>query len=93
ANDQSAIGTIEAAREAHLRVPDDLSVVGFDNIPEAAYYNPALTTVDQFIDRMGYLATEMLMSLIQGHTLESDLYRVPTELVVRGSCQAIAGNA
>lgn len=93
ANDQSAMGVLEAAREAGLRVPDDLSVVGFDNIPEAAYSNPALTTVDQFIDKMGYVATEMLIGLIQGEPLESDLYKMPTQLIVRDSCQAIAGNA
>jgi len=93
ANDQSAIGAIEAAREAGVRVPDDLSVVGFDNIPEAAYFNPALTTVDQFIDKMGYVATEKLISLIQGESLESDLYKMSTQLIVRDSCRAVAGNA
>ena len=87
ANDQSAIGAIEAARKAGLRVPEDLSVVGFDNIPEAAYSNPALTTVDQFMNKMGYVATEMLVALIQGEPLESDLYKVPTQLIVRDSCQ------
>jgi LacI family transcriptional regulator len=92
ANDQSAIGAIEAAREAGRRVPDDLSVVGFDNLPEAAYYNPALTTVDQFIVKMGYAATEMLIRLIKGERPESDRYTVPTQLVVRHSCRAIAGN-
>jgi LacI family transcriptional regulator, galactose operon repressor len=93
ANDQSAIGAIEAAREMGLRIPDDLSVVGFDNIPEAAYVHPALTTVDQFIDQMGHLATEMLIGLIQGDPQESDLHLMPTQLVVRGSCRAIAGNS
>ena len=43
------MGTIETASEMGLRVPEDLSVVGFDNVPEAAYGNPSLTTVDQFI--------------------------------------------
>ena len=89
ANDQSAIGAIEAAQEAGLGVPDDLSVVGFDNIPEAAYMNPALTTVDQFIDEMGYVATEMLIRLIRGEPLESDPYKMPTQLIVRDSCRAI----
>ena len=93
ANDQSAFGVIEAAREAGLRVPDDLSVVGFDNIPEAAYYNPALTTVDQFMDRMGYVATEMLISLVSGEPLENDLYKVPTKLIVRDSGRAVADGA
>jgi LacI family transcriptional regulator len=88
ANDQSAIGAIEAAREADIRVPDDLSVLGFDNIPEAAFYHPALTTIDQFIDKMGYVATEMLVALIQGKSLGSDGYKMPTQLVVRDSCRA-----
>ena len=93
ANDQSAIGTIETAREMGLRVPEDLSVIGFDNIPEAAYFLPALTTVDQFIEEMGRVATEKLIGLIQGQALESDLYKMPTQLVVRDSCQAVAGNS
>ncbi len=93
ANDQSAIGTIEAARQAGLAVPDDLSVVGFDNIPEAAYYNPALTTVDQFIDKMGQVATEILIGLIEGQRPESDLYKMPTQLVVRDSCRSVVGNS
>jgi len=93
ANDQSAIGAIQAAQQAGLRVPDDLSVVGFDNIPEAAYTHPGLTTIDQFIDQMGYVATEMLISLIKGNSLEGNLYKMPTRLVVRDSCGALAGNA
>jgi LacI family transcriptional regulator len=93
ANDQSAIGAIQAASEVGLRVPDDLSVVGFDNIPEAACFNPALTTVDQFIEKMGYVATEMLIDLIQGKSLECDLHKIPTQLIIRDSCRALAGNA
>lgn len=93
ANDQSAIGAIEAACEMGFRVPDDLSVVGFDNIPEAAYFSPPLTTVDQFIDKMGQVATEMLIALIEGEPLESDLYKMPTQLVIRDSCQAVTGNS
>ena len=91
ANDQSATGAIKAVLEAGLHVPDDISVVGFDNVPEAAYAHPRLTTVDQSIDKMGYIATEMLISLIEGDALESDLYKVPTQLIVRDSCRAVAG--
>lgn len=90
ANDQSAIGAVEAARQMGLRVPDDLSVVGFDNIPEAAHFNPALTTVDQFIDKMGFMATEMLIGLIQGKALDIAVYRMPTQLVIRDSCRPVA---
>jgi LacI family transcriptional regulator len=89
-NDQSATGAIKAIFEAGLRVPDDISVVGFDNVPEVAYTHPGLTTVDQCIEKMGYNATEMLISLIEGDALENDLYKVPTRLVVRDSCRAIA---
>ena len=89
ANDQSALGAIKAAKEAGLRVPDDLSVIGFDNIPEADA--GGLTTVDQFISQMGYVATEMLVNLIQGKPLESNLYKIPTRLIVRDSCRAISG--
>jgi LacI family transcriptional regulator len=91
ANDQSAIGTIKAAHEAGLRVPDDLSVVGFDNIPEAAYTPPGLTTVDQSVDKMGYIATQMLISLIQGKPLDGKLNKIPTRLIIRDSCRAIGG--
>jgi len=93
ANDQSAMGVIKAAHGAGLRIPDNLSVVGFDNIPEAAFTRPALTTIDQFIDKMGYVATEMLIRLIRGETLDSNLHKMPTQLIVRDSCQAAAGNA
>jgi LacI family transcriptional regulator len=88
-NDQSATGAIKAIYEAALRVPGDISVVGFDNIPDVAYTHPGLTTVDQSIDTMGYIATKMLTSLIEGDSLESDLYKVPTRLIVRDSCRTI----
>ena len=91
-NDQSALGVLAAARETGLRVPWDLSVVGFDNTPEAAYSQPGLTTVDQFIDQMGYLATEMLISLVQGESLDGDQREIATQLVVRDSCRAIGSN-
>ncbi len=90
ANDQSAIGALKAAHAAGRRVPDDVSVLGFDNVPEAAYCHPALTTVDQFIDKMGYVATEMLVALLQDGRLESERYEMPTQLVVRDSCRALA---
>jgi LacI family transcriptional regulator len=93
ANDQSAIGAIKAARNVGLRVPDDLSVIGFDNIPEAAYFDPALTTIDQFMERMGYTATEMLIDLVQGRPLERELHKIPTQLIVRDSCQALTSSA
>jgi len=87
ANDQSAMGVYQAAQEMNLRIPEDLSLVGFDNIPEAAYLN--LTTVDQFIAEMGYQAAKILFRLIEGETLETKIQQLPTQLVIRGSCQVL----
>jgi LacI family transcriptional regulator len=89
ANDQSALGVLDAANEAGLRVPGDLSVVGFDNIPLAMCSVPGLTTVDQSVSEMGYVATTMLIKLIQGKTLDETLCKVPTRLVIRDSCRSI----
>ena len=74
-----------------MQIPDDLSVVGFDNIPEAAYLD--LTTVDQFIAEMSYIATNMLFSLIDGKTPEERVVKMPTQLVIRGSCRRHASAA
>lgn len=88
ANDLSAIRTIEVARELGLDVPQDLSVIGFDNIPESALSTPPLTTIYQPIQRMGYEALKLLVDLIDGKERDAHV-RLPTELVVRGSCQAL----
>jgi LacI family transcriptional regulator len=92
ANDESALGVMKAANEMGLQIPRDLSLVGFDNIPEAAYANPGLTTVDQYIVQMGYIAVEMLVELIQGDALQDDVYKITTGFVIRDSCRAIAGD-
>jgi len=84
ANDQSALGVLRAAEELGLKVPDDLSVVGFDNIPEAEHLG--LTTVDQFISEMGYIAMRMLMRIVEGEKLEHQTYQMPTKLIIRRSC-------
>ena len=83
-NDQMAMGVIQAAQEMGLRIPEDLSLVGFDNITESKYLN--LTTVDQFIFQMGYVATEMLIKIINGVPLDEETNRVQTKLIVRNSC-------
>jgi LacI family transcriptional regulator len=87
ANDRSAMGVYQAAAERGLRIPDDLSVVGFDNSLEALLAKPMLTTVDQFVAEMGFTAIEMVMKLINGETLENDLHKIQTQLVVRDSCR------
>lgn len=87
ANDQSAIGVYQAAAELGMSIPDELSVVGFDNISEAQFMG--LTTVDQFLADMGYIATQMLIDLIQGRPLNDYIYKMPTQLIIRESSQAI----
>jgi LacI family transcriptional regulator len=88
ANDQSALGTLEAAAELGLSVPDDLSVVGFDNIPESALSTPSLTTVDQPIREMGLRAIQLLIQLINGEAAEETHITLATSLVVRQSTRA-----
>jgi LacI family transcriptional regulator len=87
ANDQSAIGVFEAAEALGVRIPSDLSIVGFDNISEAKYMG--LTTVDQFLEDMGYVAVQMLIKLINGESLELEIHKMQTKLVVRTSCQKL----
>ncbi|MET7423555.1 LacI family DNA-binding transcriptional regulator [Dactylosporangium sp. NPDC005555] len=89
ANDVSAIAAVEVAASMGLRVPDDLSVVGFDNVPEAALASPALTTVEQPIHAMGHRAIELLIRLIHGEDVDATHVRLPTRLVVRHSTRAL----
>ena len=84
-NDISAMGAIRALRDAGLRVPDDVSVVGFDDIQNAAYQNPGLTTVRQPLREMGRIAAEILLRRINrpGSDLNDKRAAVEPELMVR----------
>ena len=86
-NDQMGMGVYQVAEEMRMRIPDDLSVIGFDNITESKYMG--LTTVDQFISEMGYVATQMLIKIINGVPLEDQTYRMQTRLVIRTSCREV----
>jgi LacI family transcriptional regulator len=90
ANDVSAIQTMIVARSLGLSVPDDLSVVGFDNVPESALCDPPLTTIDQSIQQMGYDAVGLLLRLIEDAPVPTTQITLPTRLVVRGSCRPLA---
>ncbi|AQA03337.1 LacI family transcriptional regulator [Mycobacterium sp. MS1601] len=83
ANDQMSIGVLHAFAEAGLSVPGDVSVVGFDDIPEAAYLNPALTTVRQDFHVIGQRAIELVTSILDGSPTSMPL--LPPELIVRQS--------
>ncbi|WP_235038092.1 LacI family DNA-binding transcriptional regulator [Microbacterium sp. 18062] len=85
ANDQMALGVIRALHEAGRRVPGDVSVVGFDDMPDSANYWPPLTTVRQHFDRVGSAAIRALLAEIDGQGPGADRLLVPTELVVRES--------
>ena len=84
-NDWTAIGALHAIDAAGLRVPEDISIVGFDDIPLASYTSPPLTSVRMSAADVGSTAFDALFRLIGGERLEGDAYQVPTELVVRGS--------
>jgi LacI family transcriptional regulator len=88
ANDMSAIATIEVATELGRRVPADLSVVGFDNIPESALCAPPLTTVEQPIRKMGERSIELLLALIRGEQPQATHLTLATNLVIRQSTRA-----
>lgn len=85
ANDLMAITTMEVARELGLRVPEDLSVIGFDNVPESVAAEPALTTVAQPLREIGRTALSMLLTLLAGEELTQTHVRMDTRLVERAS--------
>ena len=91
-NDISAIGAIKALQEQGLRVPQDVSVMGFDDIPGAAFHTPSLTTVRQPLSRMGEVAAQSLLERIEeGKEYPSEIAIEP-ELVVRESTARAAGS-
>jgi LacI family transcriptional regulator len=84
-NDWTAIGALHAIVGAGLRVPEDISLVGFDDIPLVSFTNPTLTSVRMSAADVGSRAFEALFRLMDGKDVEGDVYQVPTELVVRQS--------
>lgn len=85
-NDVMAFGVMEAVREHGLRIPHDISIVGFDDVPQAAHVHPPLTTVRQPLEEMGRAATRMLMSLIEKPQQSLSRIDLPTQLIIRNSC-------
>ena len=84
-NDEMALGAMRAARELKLRIPDDVSLVGFDDVQMAQFAAPPLTTVRQPMSDMGRRAVEMLLLQIKGDDLPQSRVVLPTEFVVRES--------
>lgn len=91
ANDLSAMGVYEAIRGHNLRIPEDVSVIGFDDIPHTTVMHPPLTTVRQPLIEMGRLATRMLLERIENPDQPARRIVLPTELIIRSSCQPAGG--
>ena len=91
-NDMSAIGAIRAVQEQGLRVPQDISVMGFDDIPGAAFHFPSLTTVRQPLNRMGEVAAQSLLDRIEGNKEYPSEIAIEPELVVRESTAQAPGS-
>lgn len=91
-NDISAIGAIRALEEHGLRVPQDVSVLGFDDIPGAEFHKPSLTTVRQPLNRMGEVAAEALLNRVEGRKEYPSDIAIEPELIVRESTANAAGS-
>ncbi|MCI1020360.1 LacI family DNA-binding transcriptional regulator [Microbacterium sp. C5A9] len=85
ANDQMALGLLRALAEAGRRVPEDVSVIGFDDVPDAANYRPPLTTIRQDFTALAHRAVDLLVAEIEGTPGEDASVVVPTRLVERAS--------
>jgi LacI family transcriptional regulator len=88
-NDQMALGILKAAQEVGLRVPEDLAIVGFDDIPESAYFTPPLTTIKQGLSEMGATTVNMLNQLIEAREIGEEVLPISRwitpQLIVRKS--------
>nr|WP_198151811.1 LacI family DNA-binding transcriptional regulator [Kibdelosporangium sp. MJ126-NF4] len=93
ANDQMALGLLRALRERGRAVPGDVSVVGFDDMEESAYFSPPLTTVRQSFEAVGRHAVSALLTEITTRTRAAAPVNVPTELIVRASTAPPRGQA
>jgi LacI family transcriptional regulator len=90
-NDVSAFGVMEAVRDGGFRIGEDVSVVGFDDIPAASSVHPSLTTVRQPLEEMGRRATKMLFERIAEPARPFERIDLSTELIIRDSCRSPAG--
>ncbi|MBU3100463.1 MULTISPECIES: LacI family DNA-binding transcriptional regulator [Clostridium] len=88
-NDMMAIGAMQAIEEENLNVPEDISIVGFDDIEVARYINPTLTTVRMKLLEMASIATNTLITSIESNSNFSANYTLPIDLIERNSCKAL----
>src|SRR5690349_2434607 len=91
ANDQMALGVLRAMHEAGRKVPEELSIVGFDDIPEAAYFAPPLTTVRQDFDEMGSRSVRLLLEMLETGQVPPTPAAVQPQLILRESTDVPSG--
>jgi LacI family transcriptional regulator len=84
-NDVMAMAAMDAVRERGFRAPEDISIIGFDDIPQASLVRPALTTIRQPLEQMGRVATQMLMEILQNPDMRPKRIELPTEIIIRDS--------
>jgi LacI family transcriptional regulator len=89
AGDTTAQGALQAIQEAGLRVPDDIAIVGFDDLDIATQMTPKLTTIRQPVQQKGATAASLLIDKIEERANGPQRVLLPTELVIRQSCGAI----
>lgn len=84
-NDEMAIGAMQTLKNQGIRIPEDISVTGFDDIAYAKYSDPSLTTISQPAEEMGKMAMDMLLKVIEGEPLSQRECVLPTEFIIRKS--------
>jgi len=87
ANDMMALGCYDAANYFNVKIPDDISLIGFDDIFMSKYINPSLTTVRVQIEEVGKVAATLLIERLSNSNGKThSLIKIPTELIIRNSC-------
>lgn len=90
-NDEMAIGAMQTLKNQGIRIPEDISVTGFDDIAYAKYSDPSLTTISQPAEEMGKMAMDMLLKVIEGEPLSQRECVLPTEFIIRKSTGPVQG--
>lgn len=90
-NDEMAIGAMQTLKSQGIRIPEDISVTGFDDIAYAKYSDPSLTTISQPAEEMGKMAMDMLLKVIEGEPLSQRECVLPTEFIIRKSTGPVPG--
>ncbi len=90
-NDEMAIGAMQTLKNQGFKIPDDISVTGFDDIAYAKYSDPSLTTISQPAEEMGKMAMDMLLKVIEGEPLSQRECVLPTEFIIRKSTGPVPG--